>query len=362
MVGPDYKEPALPAPRQWQTPLPHGGSEASLENWWARFDDPTLVELIQAAVADSPSLDMAWAKIQSARASLASVESGLAPSVDGGASATRARQQQEQGQGLEVLTSRSAGFDASWELDLFGKIRRSAQAAQARVQARVDDWHEARVSLAAEVADTYVQYRGCRLLVEAYEQELVSMEKTAEITAASVAAGRTARADGSLALASLAGTQSTRRAQRVECELLVKALVALTGLGEADLRTLLGQAQSDLPSPAAFRVAAVPADVLRQRSDIAALERELAATSAAIGAAEADLYPSLSLFGSITVSASSLGGSATPWSFGPVLSIPVFDGGQRRAAVASAQADYDYALAQWRQAVDADRKLTSKAG
>lgn len=348
-VGPDYREPAMAAPLQWQAPTPHGGSESSLADWWEQFDDPTLVNLVKVAAAGSPSLDRAWANIESARANLASVRSGLAPSLDGGASITRSRQLQ--GDGLDTLTSRSAGFDASWELDLFGKVRRGAEAAQARLQARVGEWHEARVSLAAEVADTYVQYRGCRLLADAYEQELVSMDKTAEITAVSVRAGFTAPADGSLSRASLASTQSSLRGQRVECDLLVKALVALTGQAETDLLAQLGEGGSELPRPAAFRIEAVPADVLRQRPDVAALERELAAASAAIGAAQADLYPSLSLSGSIAVSSSSLASSATTWSFGPALSIPLFDGGRRRAAVDSAEADYQSALAEWRQGV-----------
>ena len=349
MVGPNYQEPSMAAPLQWQAPTPHNGQEVSLEDWWQQFDDPTLVSLVKAAASDSPSLDKAWASIESARANLASVRSGLVPSLDGSASVTRSRQQQ--GEGVDLLTGRSAGFDASWELDLFGKVQRSAEAAQARLQARVGEWHEARVSLAAEVADTYVQYRGCRLLTEAYQQELVSMEKTAEITAVSIRAGFTASADGSLSRASLASTQSSLQAQRVECELLVKALVALTGLQEADLRAELGSTASELPKPAAFRIEAIPADVLRQRPDVVALERELAAASAAIGAAQADLYPSLSLSGSIAVSSSSLASSATTWSFGPALSIPLFDGGRRRAAVDSAEADYQSALAEWRQGV-----------
>lgn len=359
MVGPDYQEPAIAAALQWQAPAPHSGSQVALENWWAQFDDPTLLRLIQAAAADSPSLDQAWASIESARANLASVRSGQVPSVDGGASLTRSRQQQ--GEGLDVLTSRSAGFDASWELDLFGKIQRSAEAAQARLQARVGDWHEARVSLAAEVADTYVQYRSCRLLVEAYEQDVASMAKTNEITAVLIKAGFTAPADGSLSRASLASTQSSLQAQRVECELLVKALVALTGLPEADLRAQLGAHSRELPKPAEFRIAAVPADVLRQRPDIAVLERELAAASAAIGAAQADLYPSLSLSGAIDIASSSLVSSSTTWSFGPALSIPLFDGGRRRAAVDSAEADYQSAHAQWRQGVRNAVKETEQA-
>lgn len=352
-VGPDYKAPEAATAAQWQTALPHSGQETSLENWWAQWNDPNLTRLIEAALADNPSLDKALASIASARASLASANAGFAPSLDGSASVTRARQQQQSGT-TSTLTSRSAGFDASWELDLFGKVRRSAEAAQASLQARVDDWHDARVSLAAEVADTYVQYRACLLLVDAYTQELASMEKTAQATDVSVKAGFTSRADGSLARASLASTQSSLQAQRVQRDLLVKSLVALTGLDEAQLLAQLAQWDGGgkaLPQPAVFRVASLPADVLRQRPDVASLERALAAASAAIGAAQADLYPSLSLSGAVSISASSLASGITSWSFGPALSLPLFDGGKRRAAVASAEADYQSTLAAWRQGV-----------
>ncbi|OZI71557.1 efflux transporter outer membrane subunit [Bordetella genomosp. 12] len=353
MVGPDYRAPDAAAPATWEAPMPHGGREVSLRNWWGQFNDKTLDALIAAAMNDSPTLDQAWANIESARANVDTARSGLSPTVDANASLLRARQRQ--GEEVDTLTTtRSAGFDASWEIDLFGKIRRKAQAADARLQARVGDWHQARVSLAAEVADDYVQYRGCQLLGGAYEQELASMQKTMAATTASVDAGFTSPANGALARASLASTRASLQAQRAECQLLVKSLVALTGLPETDLRRQLdpqGSPPPGLPVPAAFTLDALPADVLRQRPDIAALERDLAATSASIGAAQADLYPSLTLSGSISLSASQLASGAASWSFGPALSLPFLDGGARRAAVASAQADYQSALAQYRQGV-----------
>ncbi|KAF1020568.1 MAG: Solvent efflux pump outer membrane protein SrpC [Paracidovorax wautersii] len=345
---------------QWQAPLPHGGNNAALAQWWAGFGDPTLVTLIQAAEADSPSLARAWARIESARASLASTESAAAPSLNASGSLTRSRQQLL-GSQTSTQTSRSAGLDASWELDLFGKVRRNAEAAQARLDARVDDWHDARVSLAAEVADTYVQYRACHLLAQTYEQEAASMTQTATATRLAVEAGFKAPADGALARASLANTQSSLQAQRVQCSLLLKSLVNLTGSPEPSLQARLASGPAALPRPEGFQITAVPAQTLRQRPDIASLEREVAATSAEIGAARADLYPSLSLGGSVALSASNLTSGITTWSFGPALSIPLFDGGRRRAAVASAQASYQSAIAQWRQGVRSAVKEVEQA-
>jgi outer membrane protein, multidrug efflux system len=348
-VGPTYREPMPDAPAAWAAPLPHEGRVAAMSDWWRQFDDPVLSPLIEKAESDSPSLAKAWARIEQARATLKSTRAGGLPSLTGSGSLSRGTQQSAAG--TPVATARSAGLDASWELDLFGKIRRNAEAASARVDARHADWHDARVSLSAEVADTYVQYRACTLLAYAYQREQASNAETEKATAASVRAGFSAAADGALARASLASAISATVQQRAQCELLVKSLVYLTGVEEPGLRALLEPGHGTLPQPTALEVKSVPADVLRQRPDLASLERELAAASAEIGAAQSDLYPSLSLSGSIGVSASSLVSSATSWSFGPSLSIPLFDAGKRRAAVDNASASYAAALASYRDRV-----------
>lgn len=348
-MGPGYERPAPAAPAAWQAPLPHGGSTASMEQWWQQFDEPVLDQLIRQAEAGSTSLARAWANIEKARATLATAEASGLPSASGSASLTRARQQPLSPPAM-TTTTRSAGSDASWEIDLFGKVRRNAEAGRARIEARIDDWHDARVSLAAEVADTYVQYRACGLLARAYEHELTSTADTEKAIAAAVRAGFNAPSEAALARASVASVRSTLIAQRAQCELLVKSLVDLTGSEEPALRGLL-QSSTRLPQPRVIDVRSVPAEALRQRPDLASLERELAAASAEIGAARADLYPSLTLSGSVSVSAVSGSSSVTTWAFGPSLSVPLFDGGRRRAAVSSAQASHALALASWRQGV-----------
>ncbi|WP_386752532.1 efflux transporter outer membrane subunit [Lysobacter yangpyeongensis] len=349
-VGPTYREPVPEAPVSWNAALPHDGNVATISEWWQQFDDPVLGQLIAASEADSPSLTKAWASIEKARAAVSSAKSGGLPVVTATNSASRSKQPAQSGATV-ITNTRSAGQDASWELDLFGKVRRSTEAAQARVDARVSDWHDARVSLAAEVADTYVQYRACILLAEAYESELTSMLQTEKATTSLVEAGFRPPSDGALALAGSASTRSSLVLQRAQCDLLVKSLVSLTAIDEARLRELMAAGSTKLPQPVALQVESVPAQVLRQRPDLASRERELAAASAEIGVAQADLYPSLSLSGSITVSTSNLASSATSWSFGPSLSLPIFDGGRRRAAVDSARASYTSALADYRHGV-----------
>lgn len=352
VVGPDYRAVEPKAPSAWQAPQPHGGQTIEMLRWWARFNDPTVARLVALAEAESPDLIMAWASIEKARATLSSVRGGGVPSLTTTADASRTRS------AGQVLTSRSAELDASWEIDLFGKIRRNAEASEARVVARTADWHDTRVSLAAEVADTYVQWRACGLLVDAYERELTSNAQTDLATLASVRAGLTASADEALASASLASAQSSLLDQRAQCDLLVKALVYLTGRDEAALRALMAESSAGIPEPAQLAVGSVPVDVLRQRPDLASLERELAAASAEIGVAQAALYPSLSLSGAIGFSANGANGlsagSGAPtfgWSFGPSISLPIFDGGQRRASVSSAEAAYLSAFASYQQGV-----------
>ncbi|NML43237.1 efflux transporter outer membrane subunit [Ramlibacter sp. G-1-2-2] len=344
-VGPDYQQPAAAAPAQWAAPLPHEGSLQGLQDWWGRFHDPVLARLQQAAESDSPTLASAWGNIEIARATLSSARSGASPSVSASASATRSGQT-----GGSAVLTRSASADASWELDLFGKVRRNVESADAQLAARRADWHDARVSLAAEVATDYVQYRACGLLVDTYEQELVSVGETTKATESLVRAGLSASSDAALARATQASTTSSLQDQRSQCELLVKSLAKLTGLQDAELRKLLANGSTAIPAAPALAVTTVPAQVLRQRPDVGASERAVAAASANIGVAQADLYPSIKLNGSIGLSAGA-GSSLTSWSFGPSLSLPIFDGGARKAAVQSAQASYEVSYAQWRDTV-----------
>jgi len=325
-----------------------------LVDWWRRFDDPAVAELIDLAEVGSPTLAKAAARINGARAALASSNADAWPSLNGSGSASRAKSTVSLGNTTitNLSTARSAGLDASWEIDLFGRIRSARESSQAQLEARVDDWHDARVSLAAEVADNYVQYRACRQLYRAYQQSAASYAQTAATTRAAVDAGMSAASDGFLAEASTASATATATQQNVMCEELVKSLVALTGADEPTLRGIIDRPNAPaLPEPDAFRVESVPADLVRQRPDLASSERGLAATYADIGQARAERFPSLSLSGSATISATNLAGPASGWSFGPSLSVPLFDAGKRKAAVDSAQASFDAQLATYRSAV-----------
>lgn len=346
VLGPDYQVPAVPVAAKWQAPLPHGASVAALTDWWQQFDDPALAELLRLAEADSPSMDQAAANIALARATLDTRSAEALPSLE--STLSKGRGGKQTGSASQAGSGSSAQFDAAWEIDLFGKLHRNNEAASTRVEARVDDWHDARVTLAAQVGDDYVQYRGCQKLVLAYKDQAQSQQDTARITRQSFQAGFTSSADAALADASAASNAATLISQQSECQVLLKSLVALTGSDEGRLIEVLSHTPAQLPQPARLNVQEIPADLLRQRPDLASSERELAAANAEIGVAQADRLPSLSLSGTFSVGAT-LGERDRNWSLGPVLSIPLFDGGKRRAAVDGAEANYDAALAVYRQ-------------
>ena len=343
--------PQLDLSATWHAMLPHQGKTASLISWWGSFKDPSLSALMTVAEANSPSLASAVAAIDKARATEASTRAGLLPSLTGSGSGERSGTDGSVTNQVAASTSASGGLDATWEIDLFGKTRAQASADRARVEEKVADWHDARVSLAAEIADDYVQYRACRLLEQTYRQELQSQQETIAATQTSTTSGFTSSSDLALARASVASSSSTLTSQHAECEVLVKTLAELAAVDETKVREILGTRTGRIPTPPGITVGSVPADLLRQRPDVASLEREMAATLYEIGYAKADLYPSLTLSGDLTISHSTLTGGAIPWSFGPSVSIPLFDGGSRRAAVKSAEAAYRSAVASYKSGV-----------
>ena len=348
-VGPDYRQPPAPLPAQWHAPLPHGGELATLAGWWAQFDDPLLAELIGQAEAVSPTLAQARSRIVQSRADAAAARNVLWPSLNLGAAVLRSG-------GGNLVNQRldSAALDAGWEVDLFGGGRRTLEAAAARQEGAQAAWHEARVSLAAEVAREYVGLRAGEALLADAEADLASRRTTEQLTRGKVQAGFGAPADGALAEASLAEAATRVIAQRAECDISVKALVALVGLDEAALRERLQARSGKLPQPAVLAVGGLPVQVLSHRPDLVVAERELAAASADIGGAQATLYPRLSLVGSVGVQYQRLagvGGNSSVWRFGPSLDLPIFDAGRRLANVAAAQARYDSALAVYKSQV-----------
>lgn len=355
-VAPAPPQVSAPIPLQWQAALPHQGSLADLSQWWQQQGDPLLAELIAAGQAVSPTVASARSSIEQARATRVAAGAALLPTLDGSASLSRSRSLQSTGTDtVPVVTTAQAGLQAAWELDVAGGSRASLDAAAQRLLGADAQWHEARVSVAAEVASQYYSLRSCRALADVTQRDAASRQETARLSALSTQAGFTAPSADALARASAAEARGRNTRQAALCELDLKALVALSGLPEPDLKQKLAVTQVAQAQPAIFSIASVPAEVLAQRPDIFRAGREVAASSAEVGSAQAARYPSLGLSGSIGVTGLRASGttlSLDTWSIGPLtLSLPLLDGGRRAANVLAAQARYDEAAALYRASV-----------
>lgn len=349
----EYIRPKPIAAEQWQAPLPHSGSVASLKDWWAQFNDPVLDQLLVESQKESPSLEIALANIRVARANVLSARAQGIPDLSSTGSVTKSKGGGGGAFPASTIEIDSISLDASWEVDLFGKVKAAKQAAKAQLESKKIAWHDARLTLAAEVANNYVNYRACQASVQALQQAYTSRAETARLTGISAKAGFSAPADLALAEASTRASESTLDGQQAECDGLIKALVELTNLPEPALRDVLAKGQG-MPAPAMFDVSVLPASLLTRRPDLAMDERNLAEASANIGVSKAQMYPSLTLTGSIGYRRTNFNNTVTrtdSWSYGPSLKLPIFDGGTLRADLAEARANYDSLLATYKQDV-----------
>lgn len=333
------------APPQWYGTLPHGGTLDDLTRWWQQFDDPLLVQLIESAQTSSPSVATALSRIGQARASRAAARASLLPTLDAQASASRGNSQPP----LPLATTLQAGLQAGWEADLFGGNRETLLAAQSRLEGTLAGWHDARVSVAAETAVSYLNLRTCERQLDVATRDAGSRAETSRLAELTARAGFTPPANAALARASAAEGSARTTQLRAQCDVDVKALVALSGVAEPELRRQLATPWQE-PGPAVLLpVVALPARTLAQRPDVYQAEREVAAASADVGSAQAQRYPRLTLSGSLGAGFIRVGGQNTDlqtWSIGPVaVTWPLFDGGRRAANVDAARARYEESAA-----------------
>ena len=347
------------APPQWYASLPHKGSLASLSQWWQQQNDPLLVELIEAAQIVSPSIVSARSNIEQARASRAGSEAALLPTLDAVGNFTRSKSAPINRAAVAPVNFGQLGLQASWELDVFGQNAASLDADRERYEGVQARWHDARVSIAAEVATQYYTLRTCDKLRLVADADARSRAETARLSALATQAGFEAPATSALARASAAEGNARATQQRAQCDLDLKALVAMTALNEPVLRQKLQVAlaqtaqAAQVESPASlFNVPGVPAEVLAQRPDVFNAARELTAASFEVGSARAQRYPRLSLTGNIMSNKSStrrVTQSFDTWSIGPLaLTVPLFDGGASEANLDAAKARYEEAAGKYR--------------
>lgn len=342
---PPATPPVPDAPQAWQAPPPPADARAPLQDWWKQFDDPVLLQMIDAAQAASPTIAAAASRIEQARASSVAAGALLLPALNANASATAGR--------TDLVTPRasfaSANLQASWEIDLFGANRAGRDAAVARLEGAQAGWQDASIAVAAEVGASYNALRGCEAVVVQTEADARSRAETARVTELAAKAGLMAPASAALARASAAQGRSLLAGQQAQCELLLKSLVALTAIDETELRLKLAPRRAQLPVPAGIAVQSVPAAALMQRPDLAAAGRQVVAAAEDTTQAQAQRYPSIAIAGSVGpawLRANNVSTSGNLWLIGPLqVTLPLFDGGTRVANVVAARARYDEAVA-----------------
>ncbi len=356
---PSAAAPVLPT--AWQAPppaVPPGATGSALEaaavpavEFWARFGDPALPALLQAAQAASPSVSAAAARIERARATAAAAGAAVLPEVALAGNATQSRTGQGAGGTSSTVT---AGLQASWEIDLFGAGAAGRRAADARLQAAGVALADARLAVSADVTSTLTSLRACEAQARTTQADAASRAESARLTDLSARAGFVAPADAALARAGAAQARATATQQAAQCDTLVKSLVELTDLPEPALRQQLAAATARLPQPPAVLPPALPAALLAQRPDLRDAALAVQAAAGDRDQAAARQLPQVSLTGSVGGVSFRQGGETTngaAWSLGPLtVSFPLFDAGRRAANTAAARAEYDDALQQYRAA------------
>jgi NodT family efflux transporter outer membrane factor (OMF) lipoprotein len=365
-VGPDFTEPDAPAPKSFTAPqaagaAPAPGPEAA---WWSRFEDPLLVDLIERALADNADLAEARARVRAARALQRAAGADDLPQLDGRASAQRF-QISENGAGASAalieqgLAERegdlySAGFDASWELDLFGGTRRAEERARAATEAAVARKRDALVSVAAEVARVYLQLRGAQRRLQVAEDNIRIQRETLQLVESRYDNGLVPELDLLQARQQLARTRATVPPQRAAIRVKAHALARLVGRPPGALLETL-RSRAPLPPAPASVPAGLPTELIGRRPDLRAARAELHAATAEVGVAVARLYPRVVLLGSAGVEAGSFAdvfdAASGLWSLGPAVSWPIFQGGRLRARADAERAELDAAAAAYRGAV-----------
>ncbi len=356
IVGPDYQQPQPALPAHWGSKKEQKPARPpELSQWWLQLRDPLLNTLITEAVEGNLDVALAKAKIREARAAYRQQKGTLFPSADSSASTTRTRSTSADGRSdASVYTQYQGGFDASWELDLFGGNRRGLEAAQYKADAAEEELRDTLVTLVGDVASYFIQAREYQALLALAQRSAVSQRKTAELTREQFTAGEATGVDDAKADAQALSTEADIPTYQISYSQTVHRLSILLGQQPSVLEGRLEKSGA-IPLPKAPVSTGIPADILLNRPDVRLAERQLAQYTAKIGQAEANRYPSISLTGDIAtsaLSASDLGKKSTiGWSLGPTLSVPIFQGGQLKAAVDVAKAQRDQYYVSYQAAV-----------
>jgi multidrug efflux system outer membrane protein len=374
-VGPDYQGPPNAAPNAQQAPNFHRAAVAPVENaqpvaasWWEALNDPELNKLVAQALSDSPNIKAAEARLRQVRASLHQQKANALPTAAGNAlylhtntpnlgslsGGSAGGSSSSSGGGSGGLDLYSVGFDATWELDIFGGTRRAIEAASAKADASEADLQDLHVSLAAEVVQAYVGLRDQQQRLALAQQSAALEKQVLDLTQQRRAAGAASDADVERLRTQLETTRGTAIPLQAQVDASLDQLAVLTGREPGALDTELAAASAlpDLPARVAI---GDPAALLRRRPDIRKAERNLAASNAQIGQQIANYFPKVNLLGDVGFGSTDIGhlfdgGSFTPV-VAPILQWNILDFGRTEAKVDQAKAGRDEAIANYQAAV-----------
>lgn len=379
-VGPDYHAPEMAVPAAYQGPAiaAPAGAEVDPATWWRAFGDPELDTLVTRALAGNPDIQVAASRVRQARLGLIAAQANGKPTVDAQAGvnyihfsknaglASLAKQfsgsggsdDGSSGGGVALpgdsITTYSAGFDAGWELDLFGGARRGVEAARAREEAAVWNSRDAAVTLAAEVADAYFTLRADQERARIVNEEIQRQTRALEIAEHIAQVGLTPHVDVTRQNANITNLRAALEPLNADIAARSHALGILLGETPERLTAELTQPVA-ATTPVPTVPAGLPSDLLRRRPDIRAAERQLAAATADIGVAVADLYPKFNLTGVAQLISSALSnlftGDSLQLTGAGAVQFPLLDWGRRKATVGMRKEDREQAYLTYRKTV-----------
>ena len=358
LVGPDFEKPKYGLADGWKSAADAQFlndnklrlEQKDLAQWWKLFGDDDLVWLIDQAVKENFSLEIARARVEQAAAMLAVKKSGLWPSLDANASF----REKAHPVNAKAAESYGIGATAAWEIDVFGGVRRSIESADADYRAALADSVAVKVKVAAEVAQAYFRYRAAQLELRITRDNLKTQTKTYQITKQRKANGFVSQLDVVRASAEVASTNAQIPQIEANEKLALHALELLAGLPAGSLRQRLN-AEKPLPKLESFAPSGVPAELLERRPDIIVAEHKIHAATAAIGEARAEYYPKFSITGTISYDAPKIGSVVSnhygSWSVGPTATWNIFQAGKTMASVKLKEAVAKEAKISWQSTV-----------
>ena len=356
-VGPNYKSPQSAAGQRFAwADQPALSTNSPTSVWWRSFNDDTLNQLVDASLASNIDLRLASASLREARALRRLANFDLAPTVTAGAGYANQR-------GSPIFTPPGiprdvelydAGFDATWELDLFGRVRRSTEAARAQAESFEAARRDVLISVVAEIVRNYFELRGTQHQLGVARRNATNQTETLRITEARLEGGRGSQFDVARAQSQLSSTLAIIPPLEAQVARAIHRLSVLTGQAPG---ALLNKLMSPAPLPNAPELLTIgnPTELLRRRPDVRVAERDLAVATARIGVATADLFPRVTFVGRIGVEAETFSGLTDPgaetWSFGPRITWAALDIGRVQARIKAADARADAQLANYERTV-----------